>query len=240
MAGKFFIPGVFVLFLLFAGCSTGSDYWKNRLDDAGDTITLTVGSGFGVKFFLFGIQSDSFYNYAPFLGIMGGEVIKSASHSSNFHISEGNFGIPLPCVSAEIFYPNENAARRGKAYCGGSLLFPFFLRDPAGVSKFLCNSCSQKSKFVKERAWSEYCMNTPEKQRISRREFLKGLNINWEGAEYGGPWKLENYGRISWSIYSDIHIVCALGAGFRIGINPGEIADFILGWCMIDIFHDDL
>ena len=175
-----------------------------------------------------------------FLGIMGGEVIKSASHSSNFHISEGNFGIPLPCVSAEIFYPNENAARRGKAYCGGSILIPFFLRDPAGVSKIWCNRCSQKSRFVKERAWSEYCTNTPEKQRISRREFLKGVNINWEGAEYGGPRKLENYGRISWSIYSDIHIVCALGAGFRIGINPGEIADFILGWCMIDIFHDDL
>jgi hypothetical protein len=40
--------------------------------------------------------------------------------------------------------------------------------------------------------------------------------------------------------YTQIEAVIALGPSLRLGFNPGELADFILGWTFIDIFNDDL
>lgn len=239
MAVRCFFSLFFALFVLCSGCSSGKDYWRNRWDDARDMITLTAGGGFGVKLFAFGLQLDS-YNYAPAFGLQGGEFFKSAPHGESYHVCEGNIGIPLPCVAAEIFYPGERAARRGKAYCGGTILLPFFLRETAGLPSVWCNSCSWKRKFAKNRAWHEYVEKTPREKRLSRKAFLKTLRIDWESPEYGGPRRLKDHGRTNWSIYTDIHAVCALGGGLRIGFNPGEAADFLLGWCMIDIFRDDL
>lgn len=40
--------------------------------------------------------------------------------------------------------------------------------------------------------------------------------------------------------YTQIDIAVALGFGGRVGFNPGELLDFILGWTTIDIYGDDL
>ena len=40
--------------------------------------------------------------------------------------------------------------------------------------------------------------------------------------------------------YTQIEVAAGLYRGIRLGINPGEILDFILGWTTIDIFDDDL
>ena len=40
--------------------------------------------------------------------------------------------------------------------------------------------------------------------------------------------------------YTEIEVVVGLGASVRLGFNPGELLDFILGWTTIDIFNDDL
>ncbi len=40
--------------------------------------------------------------------------------------------------------------------------------------------------------------------------------------------------------YTQIEAVIAIGPSIRIGFNPGELLDFILGWTTIDIFNDDL
>ncbi len=40
--------------------------------------------------------------------------------------------------------------------------------------------------------------------------------------------------------YSQIDIVAAAGLSVRFGFNPGELADFLLGWFGVDIYHDDL
>ncbi len=39
--------------------------------------------------------------------------------------------------------------------------------------------------------------------------------------------------------FTQIEVIFALGAGFRLGFNPGELIDFIVGWTTIDIFNDD-
>jgi hypothetical protein len=40
--------------------------------------------------------------------------------------------------------------------------------------------------------------------------------------------------------YTQIEAVLGLGASVRLGFNPGELLDFILGWATLDIFRDDL
>ena len=42
------------------------------------------------------------------------------------------------------------------------------------------------------------------------------------------------------SFYTDIEVMIALGAGAKIGFNPGELVDFLLGWTTLDIFNDDV
>ena len=46
------LPGPILFFLmsvLCCGCSAGTDYWTNRLDDTKDIVSFTAGSGFGIK-----------------------------------------------------------------------------------------------------------------------------------------------------------------------------------------------
>ena len=40
--------------------------------------------------------------------------------------------------------------------------------------------------------------------------------------------------------FTQIEVVVAVGRSVRLGFNPGELLDFILGWTTIDIFGDDL
>lgn len=44
----------------------------------------------------------------------------------------------------------------------------------------------------------------------------------------------------NFSYYTDIQVVLAVGGSIRIGFNPGELLDFLLGWFTIDIYDDDL
>jgi hypothetical protein len=40
--------------------------------------------------------------------------------------------------------------------------------------------------------------------------------------------------------YSEIEAVVALGLSVRVGFNPGELLDFLLGFAGVDMFNDDL
>ena len=40
--------------------------------------------------------------------------------------------------------------------------------------------------------------------------------------------------------YTQIEVAAGLLLTVRLGFNPGELLDFILGWMKIDIYHDDL
>jgi hypothetical protein len=39
--------------------------------------------------------------------------------------------------------------------------------------------------------------------------------------------------------HSELEFVLALGWGLRLGLNPGEILDFVLGWFRLDLYDDD-
>jgi hypothetical protein len=42
------------------------------------------------------------------------------------------------------------------------------------------------------------------------------------------------------ALYTQIDILLGLGGTVRLGFNPGELLDFILGWTTIDIYSDDV
>jgi len=50
----------------------------------------------------------------------------------------------------------------------------------------------------------------------------------------------DNTCHTAWPYYTQIECVIGLGPSFRLGLNPGEFLDFILGWMTVDIFNDDL
>lgn len=47
-------------------------------------------------------------------------------------------------------------------------------------------------------------------------------------------------GPICWPYYTQVEVVGGVLWPVRLGINPGELVDFILGWTTIDLFNDDL
>jgi hypothetical protein len=40
--------------------------------------------------------------------------------------------------------------------------------------------------------------------------------------------------------YTQIEVVAGALGGLRLGFNPGELVDFLLGWATLDIYNDDL
>jgi hypothetical protein len=40
--------------------------------------------------------------------------------------------------------------------------------------------------------------------------------------------------------FTQIEVVVGLGGSVKLGFNPGELLDFLLGWTTLDIFHDDI
>jgi hypothetical protein len=40
--------------------------------------------------------------------------------------------------------------------------------------------------------------------------------------------------------YTQVEIVIAIVGSLRLGFNPGELLDFVLGWTTLDIYSDDL
>ena len=40
--------------------------------------------------------------------------------------------------------------------------------------------------------------------------------------------------------YTQVELTAGVGILFKIGLNPGELLDFVLGWTTLDIFHDDI
>lgn len=65
--------------------------------------------------------------------------------------------------------------------------------------------------------------------------FIPFLNIPNIQPVYGAA-----YVTYPFYYFTQIEAVLVLGPGFRLGFNPGELLDFVLGWTTMDIFNDDV
>ena len=228
-----------------AGCSAGRDYWTDRLDDAKDIVSFTVGLGFGVKVQA-GLVQAGLYNYSAGYGLRGGEFLPGLiAHSADYHVDEGNIGVPLLFCNTEIFYPGKHAADRGKAYCALTPLLPFFVLCPNDHSTGYCNSCAWGRKAARFKAEREKYAKLPPEEREKTRgkrvplteEEKKALK---EALDKENPPDLAFDGHRAWYKYSSIEVTVALIGGFSLGINPGELLDFLAGWFCLDMYRDDL
>ncbi len=43
-----------------------------------------------------------------------------------------------------------------------------------------------------------------------------------------------------YSYYTQVEVIAGIGGSLRLGFNPGELLDFLLGWTTLDIYGDDL
>ncbi len=234
---------------LCTGCSSGTDYWTNRLDDAKDIVSFTAGTGFGVKAQAGPIQADTGYNYAPFGGLRGGEIFSAGGnpekHTAEYHVGEGNIGVFLPFCNAEIFFPGRHAADRGKAYCALTPCLPVFILSPDDHSLTFCNSCAWKRTSARRRAQREkYARLSPEEQKkvsgqlaplteAEEKTLREELDKMYPPPQVFDGWR-------AWYKYSSIEVTVALFFGFSTGINPGELLDFLAGFVCLDIYRDDI
>ena len=232
--------------LLCAGCSTGRDYWSDRLDDAKDVVSFTVGLGFGVKAQAGPLQVDTGYNYAPAYGLRGGELLAGRlKHDRYYHVEEGNIGVPFFFCNMEIFYPGKHAADRGKTYCALTPLLPFFILRPDEHSTTYCNSCSWHRKHARSRAEREKYAKLSSEEQKKRKDKRAPLTAEEAQAlqkklEDENPKDLPFDGWRAWYKYTDIEVTAAVIGGFSIGINPGELLDLLAGFFGLDIYRDDL
>lgn len=91
-----------------------------------------------------------------------------------------------------------------------------------GYDEFSDPLCFDRGKtYIAESSWWPVCMPRPARKR--------GLY----------PSVGENKSRPTY-YYTQIEVNAGLGGVLRLGFNPGELLDFLLGWTTIDIFNDDL
>lgn len=71
-------------------------------------------------------------------------------------------------------------------------------------------------------------------------QFVRGLPKR-RGKDYIAKSRIPLIGTANQSeYYTQIEVVVAIGGSLRVGFNPGELLDFLLGWTTVDIYEDDI
>jgi hypothetical protein len=175
------VAGV-VLSALCSGCAT-SGYMGDRIRDAGDIFTATVGKGAGVKARIGPVGTGLFVN-KDIAGLRGGTL---------FRIKED-----------AQFKPYDFTSIIPKLY-----MFPIFIEDRltlTGESKLRHKDFEAIGIIVPLVSWVDEPNNSSTK----------------------------------WAYNTQIEVAVGLGGTLRLGLNPGELVDFALGWTTIDIYNDDI
>ena len=141
-----------------------------------------------------------------------------------------------------------------KARVGPARTGAFFGRDDAGlrggivsgdfgdriVGKFLHGTMDVDAIFFSLECYAPEERTTA---TVLGKQFVAGgvlgLSASVPSYESGDEWS-----RKPWNqhipYYTQVEVAAGIGKTFRLGINPGELVDFLLGWTTLDIFSDDL
>ena len=197
---------------LCAGCA--SAYWRDRANDLGDIASVSFGAGLGVRAQA-GPVATGLGAQMDVAGFRGGRFF---ADRRAFDLEPLGWSVDLVCASANLF---------GLRPADGTQE-PFDPDvDARGKYRGRCNGCIEGA-FVP--FW------------------LFGEPLH--PGEHGGtadalpPYPVAP-GRASpedhWSPdWTHLEIAAALGVGVRLGFNPGELLDFLLGFFGADLYGDDL
>jgi len=162
-----------------SGCT--STYWANRGRDAADIVTLTLGTGFGVKAQVGPIQPAIIITH-DIVGLRSGAVVPLTMDIENNY---------------EMFFPIP--IDEGTMACGAAYFHPG---------------------------------ETGEKRR---------KDLDWRSpfplVAYAGP---KTDPDVFSPQYTQIEVAGGAILTARLGVNVGELVDFLLGWFGVDMYKDDL
>jgi len=211
MKSKIKLALVGLLLPLLAGCiSQGRDYWLDRSHDAADIFTATVGVGAGVK-----------ATVGPFhLGLIDvqdlGGVREGVNVGPGFFRSDDIDTLIFPTL-----IPTRIPLKRP----------PLF-----GISSAPCRTCDRVL-FVN----TVPLFSLPEP--YGEATFHARRDPGHKGEVERSPY--DNYIMM---VYGDQHglqyltqieAVVGLGPTLRLGLNPGELVDFVVGFFGFDLYNDD-
>lgn len=161
------------------GCA--SPYTTNRVRDAADIFTATVGVGAGAKARVGPFHAGIFGNH-DIVGLRGGTIdIFGLDPKRSFALDIETLLIPIP------------GPYRDKVFAADMFIGP----GPAG------------------------------RHRTAQFEHLSPLPFCYTSG-------------LRAKQYTQIELAGGLLGTLRLGFNPGELLDFILGWTTIDIYGDDI
>lgn len=176
------VLGLLTAALCIGGCASGG-YVGNRLNDAADIATITLGTGAGAKARVGPIQLALIKN-SDLVGLRAGQVFCNGNDLlANDELYVLPF--PLPATRTDHWY-----------------VLPY------GIESF-----SHESDSLSHMRGKDVAAQSP----------FPGIAI----------------GRGS-AFYSQVEVAGGLGLTIRLGLNPGELLDFLLGFVFLDIYQDDV
>jgi len=201
---------------LLSGCASTRDYFTDRGRDAADVLTLTVGAGVGAKARVGPVHAGLGF-FKDWAGLRGGEAAEIWSGSMDVV-----FPMLVPCGA-----PLEK-------YGPLKIFVMCFDMEILQVSPSAALRGKEFQAFSFIPFWVPVVAITAN----------LGGNDDFSVAEGSlhAPADRASRDRIPkpWYYCTQIEAVAGLGGSVRVGFNPGELLDFILGWALLDIFDDDI
>jgi len=210
----------FLAGLLLAGGCSSTGYLAARGRDAADVFTLTVGAGDGAKVRVGPLQVAAIRN-ADLAGLRAGQFF---ADGDGLVMNDETYA-PVPLFSVRGGQSNRERLRR--ALATGRPIGTNAVESVRGSERLERSWMTSRSKWTRlfgEEGFS-HGLNSISNQRNKSVLAKSPAPIAAIGAT--APY------------YSQIEVAAGILLTVRVGVNPGEFLDFLLGWTGIDIYGDD-
>jgi hypothetical protein len=140
--------------------------------------------------------------------------------------------------AADIFTFTTGAGAGGKARIGPVSAGLVYQKDALGLRNGVGFATRPTWKFEDGPGGKEFCYGF-----LGAETSNQGERVTQRGKEFSTVYFLVpiDADRVTPPhYYSQIEVTAGAGLGFRVGFNPGELVDFILGWAALDLFKDDV
>jgi hypothetical protein len=196
--------------LLGSGCATG--YLGDRCRDGADILTATVGLGDGVRARVGPLHVPGIRN-SDMMGLRGGEFF--ANGGDLFLNSERYAPLAIPSSPEWVQVQKDIDAAN-----------PSVEKEPKKKPK---KEGWWRSWWRKDLCGSEVFIQHRDRSSSKRGKDVFGYSPLPFIVLHKSP-----------AAYTQIEVSGGVLVSFRLGFNPGEIVDFVLGWFGADIYGDDL
>ncbi|MDE0838730.1 MAG: hypothetical protein OSB41_06700 [Kiritimatiellae bacterium] len=210
-----FVVVIPICSLLLSGC-TSSQYAKNRRQDLADVFTIALGAGTGIQARVGPVQLAAI-NQADIVGLKAGCGFVDGE---NLHENEQTYHV-FP-RSAKINLGDEAVTEVFRTGKGNAM-------DLRGEESLLHMPMYQRrwySAFGHELfdPGPSYSAENRRKTIAARSPFFGYTKLITENPAY----------------YTQMELAVGVGLTLRLGFNPGELLDLLLGFASLDLYGDDL